>query len=280
MSEVNPEAIACSMLREYLLAYMPLRLADINSARRATVKSATLGPWAISSGQLTLATARGAAGSAVTLPTGPAVSAATIAAAITTAAIGVDAYGDSAGRLVLLSGDDVTSTGSSALVVLPGASNFLFGWPAEGCHDVRGLINEPTWKSVMDGWPVGIPDAKTMSIILGDRDTTPLGGYRRDEYLVTVELAVWNVDAAVTGHRTREAIQACVQCVREVLESDEGRRLGDVTGVIQHVSVGRVRVRGMPFSAFDEQRRLIGPPSDVASMQVQVKVFARPDVAP
>lgn len=282
MSDVNPEAVACRMLREYLLAEVPTRLATINGNRYAQVKSTTPGSWDIFAGAaLTLGDSRTGAGVQVTLPDGSGITVNQVALAINLAGAGVFAGADAAGRLVVTSGTGVLGgDGTSACVVHPDSGNSIFGWLAEGVHDVRGVIAPPTWRSVMDGWPVAVPDAKTMAIIIGDRETTPLGGFRRDEYLVTARVEVWNVDGAVSGHRTRESIQACVQCVREVLESDEGRRLGDASGIIQHVSVGRVLVKGVPYAAYDEQRRLLGPPSDVARMDVQMKVFMRPDAAP
>ncbi len=281
MSDVNPEAVACSKLREYLLQYLPGKVDDLNALRFGTLRSASPGPWEILPfATLYLGTSRTGTLTAVTLPEGPAIAANAIALVINTAALGITAFADADGRLVLQSSTSVYSEPSAVVVGNGGSGNSVFGWPVEGCYDVKSVIGTPTWNSIMDGWPVSVPDAKTMAFILGDRDVTPLGGFRRDEYLVTIDCSIWNVDPAAQGHRTREAIQTCVQAVREVLESDDGRRLGDNTGVIQHLEIGRVRVRGIPFSAFDEQRRLLGPPSDVASMQVRVKVFARPDAAP
>ena len=120
-----------------------------------------------------------------------------------------------------------------------------------------------------------------MVVVLGDRDTAPLGGYRRDEYLVTVAVAVWAIEPTSQAHRSRDFISSAVRAVREVLESDDGRTLGrGSAGDIQHTSVSKTRVRGMPFRIADESKRLVGPAADVADITVQLKVFQRPPQAP
>lgn len=276
----SPIAIAATALREYLLRYLPAEVAAINATRAAVVKAALAGPYAISSGSLSLGPTR-AGGTSVTLPTGVAVTASTIATAINAAVTGITASADTQGRLVLTS--DTAPTGDTASAVGVGASeaNAVFGWEDAGVHEVRSALGAPTWKGVMDGWPVGIPDGgRNFVVILEDRDEVPLGGYRRDEHTVTLALSVWAVDRNVSVHRSREYIQAAAQAVRDVLESDDGRTLGLNDGTVQHVAIGRERIRGMPFQAFDEAKRPLGPPADVASMTVQVKVFQRPSAAP
>ncbi len=282
MSDVRPSALACEALREYLLQHLPARVATLNAARFATVKAGLAGPYVIASGSLMLGTSRPATTS-VTLPTGGAVTATTVAAAINAAVSGVTASADTAGRLVLTA--DVAPTEGVASAVCVGPStvgNPIFGWDTDGAYEVRSALLAPSWKGVLDGFPVALPDfGRSFCVILEDREDVPLGGYRRDMHTVTIGLSVWATDRNVQAHRSREYIQAAVQAVREVLTSDEGRTLGRAAlGDVQHVEVSRAKVRGMPFQAFDEAKRPLGAPADVAAMSVSVKVFARPDAAP
>ena len=282
MSDVRPSALACEALREYLLKHLPARVATLNAARFAVVKSALAGPYVIASGALLLGTSRPASTS-VTLPTGAAVTAATIATAINASALtGVTASADDDGRLVLTADDAPTEGTASAVAVGGSSANSVFGWDIDGAYEVRSALTAPNWKGVLDGFPVALPDyGRSFAVILEDREDVPLGGYRRDMHTVTVGLSVWATDRNVQVHRSREHIQAAVQAVREVLTSDEGRTLGRAAlGDVQHVEVSRAKVRGMPFQAFDEAKRPLGAPADVASMTVSVKVFARPDAAP
>lgn len=285
MSDVNPEALACEKLREYLLRYLPSRVTTVNAARAAVLRAPKAGPYVVQVGdELSVRSASGAA--AVVLPDGVAVSASDIATAINAAPVpGITASADTEGRLVLTATAAPSGTTTSVAAVTESSStdcNAIFGWPSGGFAVRRSPLAAPNANGVMDGWPVTVPDmSQSFVVVLGDRDTQPLGGFRRDMYTVTVELAVWAVEPTSQGHRSRDFIQSAVRCVREVLESDDGRTLGrGSSGDIQHVSIGRVRVRGMPFQVFDESKRLIGPAADVASMQVQMKVFRRPDTTP
>lgn len=280
----SPNAIAATALREYLLRYLPARVTALNLTRAAVLKSGLVGPFAISSGTLSIGATRDG-GTSVTLPTGGAVTAAAIAVAINaTPVAGVTASADSDGRLVLTSA--TTPTGDTLSVVGVGGgntNNLLFGWEANGAHVVRAALEAPLYAGVADGLPVGLPDfgRGRFAVVIEDRSETPLGGFRRDEHTVTLALSVWAVDKAVGVHRSREYIQAAAQAVRDVLEADDGRTLGRAAvGDVQHVSITAEKIRGTPFQAFDETRRPLGPPADVASMTVQVKVFQRPLAAP
>lgn len=281
MSDVRPAALACEALREYLLRYLPSRVATLNAARAAVLKSSLVGPFTISSGSLLLGATRPASTS-VTLPTGAAVTASAIATAINAAVSGITASADTDGRLVLTADDAPTEGTASAVAVGASSANTIFGWDDGGVFEVRSALTAPNYKGVMDGFPASLPDyGRSFCVIIEDRESVPLGGYRRDMHTVTMGLSVWAVDRNVQVHRSREYVQAAVQAVLEVLTSDDGRTLGRATqGDIEHLEVTRVRVRGMPFQAFDEAKRPLGPPADVAAMTVSVKVFARPDAAP
>lgn len=279
---VQPTRLAASALRDYLLRYLPAKVTQLNALRGAVLKSPAVGPWNISSGSLALATAREGVVTSVTLPTGAAVTAAQVATAINAAPVlGLTASADGDGRLVLTAAAPTEGVQSVARVAA-GASNVLFGWPQEGAYEVTTALTAPTHKGVLDGWPVSLPDmGRTFAVIIGDRDAVPLGGVRRDEHAVTLDVSLWVADRAAGGHRSRETVESAVRAVHELLTSDDGRTLGRArVGDVIHVDVTRFRVKGQPFQSFDEAKRPVGGPTDVASLTVTVKVFHRPSITP
>jgi hypothetical protein len=279
---VQPTRLAASALRDYLLRYLPAKVTQLNALRGAVLKSPAVGPWNISSGSLALATAREGAVTTVTLPTGAAVTAAQVVTAINAAPVpGLTASADGDGRLVLTAAAPTEGVQSVARVTA-GASNALFGWPQEGAYETTTALTAPTHKGVLDGWPVSLPDmGRTFAVIIGDRDAVPLGGVRRDEHTVTLDVAVWVADRAAGGHRSRETLESCARAVHELLTSDDGRTLGRArVGDVIHTDVTRMRIKGMPFQAFDESKRPVGGPTEVASLTVTVKVFHRPSITP
>jgi hypothetical protein len=276
---IQPESLAASALRDYLLRWLPAKATQLNALRGAVVKSAAVGPFVISSGALVLASAREGATTSVTLPTGT-VTASAIATAINTAAVpGVTASADGEGRLVL-TGDAPAEGVLSCVAVRSSAANTLFGWPAEGCYDVVPAITAPTFKGVMDGGPATVPDfGRTFAIVIGDRSAVEVGGSRADMHNVTLDVSVWVADRASGGHRTRETLQACVRAVRELLDSDDGRTLGRGTvGDILRVQTA-AKMKGTPFQVFDAQKVLVAT-GEVASLTVTVKTFHRPSLTP
>ena len=283
MSDVNPEQLACEKLRDYLLRCLPSRIATINATRAAVLKAAKAGPYDLPVGTLAV---RSAAGDTTLTVSDGTISAVDLATEINSQSpAGLVASADDEGRLVLTAttAPSGTTTSVAAVTEASGADmNAAFGWPSSGFAVRRSPLAAPNAAGVMDGWPIGIPDmSQSMVVVLGDRDTAPLGGYRRDEYLVTVAVAVWAIEPTSQAHRSRDFISSAVRAVREVLESDDGRTLGrGSAGDIQHTSVSKTRVRGMPFRIADESKRLVGPAADVADITVQLKVFQRPPQAP
>jgi lysophospholipase L1-like esterase len=276
---IQPEALAARALRDYLLRWLPAKVAQLNALRGAVVKSAAVGPLTIASGALVLASAREGATTSVTLPTGT-VTAAAIATAINAAAVpGVTASADGEGRLVL-TGAAPTEGVLSCVSVRAAANNLLFGWPEEGCYDVVPAITAPTFKGVMDGGPATIPDfGRTFAVVIGDRSAVEVGGSRADMHAVTLDVSVWVADRASGGHRTRETLQACVRAVRELLDSDDGRTLGRGTvGDILRVQTA-AKLKGTPFQVFDQAKVLVAS-GEVASLTVTVKTFHRPSLVP
>lgn len=279
---VQPTRLAASALRDYLLRYLPAKVAQLNALRGAVLKSPAVGPWNISSGSLALATAREGVVTSVTLPTGAAVTAAQVAAAINAAPVpGLTASADGDGRLILTAAAPTEGVQSVARVAA-GASNALFGWPQEGAYETTTALTAPTHKGVLDGWPASLPDmGRTFAVIIGDREAVPLGASRRDEHTVTLDVNVWVADRIAGGHRSRETLESCVRAVHELLTSDDGRTLGRArVGDIIHVEVSRLRIQGMPFQAFDEAKRPVGGPTEVAKLAVTVKTYHRPSITP
>lgn len=280
---VEPIAIAARALRDYLLRWLPAKVAQLNALRGAVLKSALVGPFNISSGALVLASAREGATTSVTLPTGAAVTATQVATAINAVPVaGLTASADGEGRLVLTAAAPTEGVPSVVRVAASTVANALFGWPQNGHTEVVTALTAPTSKGVMDGWPVSIPDmGRTFAVILGDRKAVPLGGVRRDQHTVTLDVVVWAADRAAGGHRSREHIQAAARAVHELLSSDDGRTLGrGSVGDVLHVEVSGLQVRGMPFQAFDESKRPVGGATEVASLTVTAKVFHRPSLVP
>ena len=277
---IQPEALAARALREYLLRWLPQKTAQLNALRAAVVKSAAVGPFTVASGNLVLASVRDSATpTAVTLPTGS-VTAAQVATAINTAAVpGVTASADGDGRLVL-TGAAPTEGVASVVSVQASGSNVLFGWPVEGCYDVVTALTAPTFKGVMDGGPATVPDfGRTYAVVIGDRSAVEVGGSRADMHAVTLDVSVWVADRGNGQHRTRELLQSAVRCVRELLDSDDGRTLGRGTvGDILRVQTA-AKLKGTPFQVFDEAKRLVAS-GEVASLTVTVKTFHRPSLVP
>jgi hypothetical protein len=273
--------MAAETMRDFLLRYLPAKVTALNALRGAVLKSASVGPWNISGGVLVVSSAREGATTSVTLPTGASVSATTVASAINTAAPpGLTASADGDGRLILTA-DAPTDGAHSVARVAASTANTVFGWPQEGAYETTTALAAPNSKGVMDGWPVSLPDmGRTVCVIVGDRDSVPLGGFRRDEWTVTLDVKVWVADRAAGGHRSREAVQSAARAVHDLLTSDVGRTLGRTAGDIIHTEVSRLRISGMPFQAFDESKRPVGGPTEVASLTVTVKVFHRPSITP
>lgn len=276
---IQPEALAARALREYLLRWLPAKTAQINALRAAVVKSAAVGPFTIASGTLVLASAREGNATTVTLPTGT-VTAAQVASAINAAAVpGVTASADGDGRVVLTAAAPTEGVLSCVSVRGTGTGNALFGWPAEGCYDVESALTAPTWKGVMDGMPATLPDfGRTYAVVIGDRSAvgdTP----RKDMHTVTLDVSIWVADRGEGQHRTRELLQSAVRCVRELLDSDDGRTLGRGTvGDIIRCSTA-AKMKGAPYQVFDEGKRLVGS-GEVASLTVTVRTFHRPSLVP
>ncbi len=285
---LNPEGLATRHLLDYLRLYLPRKMVELNSLRAAVMMTPGIGTgtqigWTITTGmKLAIATSRSGSGTLVTLPVGAAVTASTIATAINAAPVaGITASADDDGRLVLTSTTAPSASGDSVVVVAKDTTggNAALGFDPGGEHVSTSYISPPTWRSVMDGYPVAAPDAKAgMWVIIGDRDSKPWPGpgpdIRRNETDVAFVLEIFRPEANKAPHRSRDAIQTCVRAVREVLQSVDGRQLGrgQVRDIIR-VDVLGVRVGGRPFSFSNRESPNVL--CDVAAITINVRVFQR-----
>lgn len=280
---VAPDALAVQALREYLLRYLPAKVAQLNTLRAATLKSALVEPFTIPSGAVLRlsATSQEVAPTDVALTAGVRTSA-QVAADVTAAAVpGLTASSDEAGRLVLTA-DAAPASGAPSVVVVARdsgrtGSNEAFGWADGGEHSEVPALVAPSWRGVCDGQPLTAPDmGQGFWVLLGNRTAKPTHpGIRRDTYTVTITTEVWRpFSANAPPHRTREAISSCVRAVRELVESGDGRYLGrQGAGDVQLVTVADVTIADRP-RAFTE---VPGVLFDVARLTLNVRVFQRPD---
>lgn len=282
MSGINPTGAVASALCEWLRAQLGTRVDALNLTRAAVLKSQP-GPFVIDAGfKLLLATGREDATTEVTLTTGAAVTAATLATDINTAApSGLTASADTEGRLVLTATATPTTALPSVVTLLadtgatPGA-NAALGWDAGGEYVLASPLRAPTFRGVCDGWPSTAPDmSQGFWCIIDDREAVPFmnSSLRRDEWDVRVTLHVTKPELGMATHRTREGITSAIQAVTDVLLTTRGRYLGrEVAGDITRVEVLQQTVggRGVVFSDMPNVLH------DVGTLVVGVRCFQRP----
>ena len=277
---MEPEALVVRALREYLLANLPSKVAQLNGLRNATLKSAFVEPFAITTG-MTLSigtTGRDGPWQAVTLPVGAAVTSSAVAAAITAANVPGLTAGTDGGRVVLQSTASPAIDAPSLVSLGPNTTGGpgVFGWDAGGEHvAVSGLV-APGWRGITDGWPVNVPDmGRSMWLIIGDRNTVMVDpNPKRNELLVTIDCTILKPET-VTPHRNREPIASCVRAVRELLSTTDGRYLGRAgAGDVVMTNLTKAVIPGRPFQ-FKDSSGSIGAIFDAASFTLTVRVFQR-----
>lgn len=282
---IAPEALAVKALRDYLLRYLPAKVAALNALRAASLTSALAGPYTVPSGAKLYLSATGqeATPAEVTLTAGTRT-AAQVAADITAAAIpGLTAAADDWGRLTLTA-TAAPAVGAPSVVIVARdqgtGANVVFGWAEAGEHSETPALVAPSWRGVTDGRPLAVPDmGQGFWVMLGNRSVRPTHpGPRRDTFNVTIATELWRpFSANAPPHRTREAISACVRAVRELLLSTDGRYLGrQGSGDVQLADVADVSISGDPLRLNEAPGILF----DVAQMTLTVRVFQRPDEAP
>ncbi len=276
---VRVEQVAAEALRSWLLLKLPAKVAEVNATRAATLVSPWAGPYAIPTaavGPPVVAAAVLPIGSAVGTYTGvPLTGGAARSATQVAADIGALASVDTEDRLVLTAAAAPTQGAASVMALGPDTTgaNSALGFHDGGERCVRSALVAPRSRDVLDGWPVSPDFGRCMSVVIGDRASSPLMPPHRHEQQVTLEVAVLWQEPNVVQHRSREAISACVRCVREVLQSDKGRTLGQPKLIILCIEQS-CTIAGVPCS-FSRP----GAPSplfDVAVMTLSLKVYEVP----
>lgn len=296
---VKPEQRAADALRDWLLLKLPAKVLEVNTYRAAVLKTPTGGPFTIpANAQLRFSnSAREVEQDPtrfVTISLTQGVRTATQVAADFNAALPAPAIAsvDDDGRLVLTDQMPPVEGGRNSVFVLApdtlgtgGTStgaNVALGFAEGGELVVHSAITTPTPSGVLDGEPaIGFPPefAGKMVLVVNDRSGKPvLPEPRRDSTLVELELDVLAFRLAGENYRSREHIQSCLRCVREVLTSSRGRYLGrEAYGDIKEVSLlPGARIAGAAFR-FAEPKG--SPFFDAAQLRLTVRVFERPAVS-
>lgn len=276
---VAPDALAVQALREYLLRYLPAKVAQLNALRPAMLKAALAGPYTIPSGATLLLSAVGheSTPQSVPLTSGTRTAAQLVADVVAAAVVGITASVDEAGRFVLTSDTAPTETAPSVMVAgadLTGA-NLALGWADGGEYVEMASLQAPSWRGVVDGKPLAVPDmGQGFWVSLGNRTVRPTHpGIRRDTWNVAFAVEIWRPFSSQV-HRSREAISTCVRAVRELIESGDGRYLGrQGAGDAQLVTITDVTIKGEPVSYAE----VPGIFFDFATLTLNVRVFQRPD---
>ena len=284
----KPEVVAAKALIDYLVLFLPPKVAELNTLRAAVLQTPGVGTglnygWALSSGmQLRLsAVSRTHAGTVVTLPTGAAVAPSTIAAAINTTPVpGLTASVDPEGRLLITS-NTAPTTGNSGVYLLADSTggNAALGFDMGGESVMTSPLRAPGRRGVRDGYPTTAPDmGQGFWVILGDRDARPWpsagADIRRGECDVHFVVELFHPAANTNAGHSREGISACLWAVREVLQTNIGRQLnrGGIGDIIR-ADIGVTRIAGRPFSFSNSNSPNVI--CDVAALEVTVRTFQR-----
>lgn len=278
---VRAEGLAVDALCAWLRLKLPAKVTEVNAARAPRLYAATAGDYVVpASAALKInLTGKDSAYTTVALTAGTRTAAqvaSEINAGIT--GLGGSSVADTALGNFYVSGA-APSSSAQGIYIGPDSTgaNALFGWDAGGEHLINPKLVAPAHRNVMDGWPQQLDATGGLIVVVGRRTTIPVSpDERRDEHDVMLELSLFRVASQQENHRSREAMSACVQCVREVLKTDAGLQLGRAsTGDIVKVQVGKVVVEAMRFQPM-QRGKPFGPAFDSAALTLYVKTFERP----
>lgn len=289
---VKAEYLAVDALAAWLRLKLPAKVTEVNLTRAPVMTAAIAGPYTLpTSGKGLYISLTGVEGPFThCVLTGGVRTASAVCSDVNSAGglIPPDLASVDADGRVRLSRDALGAPVSSAQTICIGddqgeAVNQVFGWDAGGERIINSPLVAPGLRGVMDGWPQQLDVPKTAGggspfmVVIGKRQAVPVDSdTRRDEHVVTIELAIFRPAVQQENHRSREHIHACVQCVREVLKTDAGLQLGRAsTGDIVKVEVGQTSVEAMRFQPM-QKGKPFGPALDSAGMRVYVKTFERP----
>ncbi len=274
---IRPEALAASVLRDYLLLALPAKVAALNAARAPVLKSPLAGPFAVPPGARLLLR-EGAVSYPVVLTSG---SRTATQLAVDFAAAGfAGASSDVRGRLVLTGAAPAAGAWQRLELASEGEAggvagvHALFGWDSGGNRVVRSPLVAPTYRGLYDGFPVqpDFPGGGALVVILGDRRATPQPNVRRDMHDVQVTVHLLRAEPQAATHASREGIQACLQAVRECIH--ESRTLDESETSDRHIMLTEVEsteVGGRPLL----MEGLPGLFFDSAEVRVRIRVYER-----
>jgi len=276
---VRPEALVCEYLRDWLLMQLPAKVAEVNAARAPVLRSPYAGPYVVTSGMaLSISIDDPAACTSVALTTGTRTATQLAADIEGTSGLSGIATADADGRLVLTGA--APSSATQGVYIGPDSTGAaeLLGFNPGGERCVRAPLAAPLSSGVADGWPNILDCGPGFWVILGKRASVPVqpGDVRRDSWMAAVEMTIMLKDTNIQNSRSREAIEACVQCVQEVLLSDRGRYLGrNGHGDVMKVEEKTCIIPGTPWRASDESGNVLGI-FDTATYAISVRVYSRP----
>lgn len=288
MSIVEPEALACRALRDWLLWKLPASCVTINNARAAFLRAPGPGPYTIPASADLSISLDGTTYTDVALTSGSRTT--TQLVTEINAAMGATvASADSDDKLLLTS---TTSPGyvASTLAVTESCifveddstgANLAIGFEVGGEKCIRAPVLPPGPDGVCDGFPVGgwfNPSALgkgRVLVTLGQRSSQPTqDNPRRFEWDVLVDCAIFR-DTDVQPHQSRDGIQAALAAVRNTFLTDDGMRLGRAAnGDVMYARAGEVLVSPVPFAQTGaDGQRIGGTFFDSANLKLRMRVF-------
>lgn len=288
MSIVEPEALACRALRDWLLWKLPASCLTINNARAAFLRAPGPGPYTIPASAVLRISLDGTNYTDVSLTAGSRTTA-QLVTEINTAMGATIASADSDDKLLLTSTTTPSYVASTlevteSSIFVEGDStgaNLAIGFEVGGEKCIRAPVLPPGPDGVCDGFPVGgwfNPSAlgfNRVLVTLGQRSSQPTqDNPRRFEWDVLVDCAIFR-GTDVQPHQSRDGIQAALAGVRNVFLTDDGMRLGRAReGDVMYARVGDILVSPVPFPQTDTSgQRIGGPFFDSASFKFRCRVF-------
>ena len=280
------EQLCARALREYLLKELPAKVLEVNGTRAPVLKAAYAGPYEFLTDvafKLAVDNVEPASWTTVNVTAGT-YTATQLAALFVVS--GITAGVDDGDRLTLTRSLAPLSVNTNRAVVLgpddDTGANLYLGWDSGGERVVHAALRAPGYKGIADGLPTHVDMGPGFWLIIGKRSSVPVrranSVVRTDEYQVGLELGFMYREMNVQSHRSREGIQSCVRCVRELLLTTAGRQLGRAgpapLGDIVLVEEKSCTVEGVPY-AFKGKDALPGL-FDRALMLLSIRVFERP----
>lgn len=292
----QPEALAAQRLRDWLLRQLPAACVSVNALRAATLTTPLVSPFTIPADavlKVSLTSVRD--GFTTVALTSGSRTAAQVVSEINAALAATVATANDAGQVVLTSTTAPSFSGvtptSSSVAVGPDTTgaNLALGFDAGGEWQVTTPVLPPSPQGVADGMPSGgvfMPAAigfGRVAVTIGERTAVLKdGSLRRNEYEVTLDVAIFRVEPQQRVSQSREGIQAALRAVRACLSTDAGKQLGNVvtadSSIVRCRELGS-RIAGAPFQQVQQgATQPSGLLFDAANLKLQVLVFENPPI--